>query len=79
MDANTSFFNRFIKDHKYCNLGVEKTNIWRSTGGGNNECGLSISSRFRKHLKPKLKGKHLKNPQQRLLLLNKYSGPFWMQ
>lgn len=69
MEANTSFFNPFIKDHKYCNSEVEKINIRRSTGGGNKEYGLSTFSRFRKHLKPKLTGKHLKNPQQRLLLL----------
>lgn len=77
MEANTSFSNPFIKGHKSCNSEVEKINKWRSTGGGNN--GLSIFSRFRKHLKPKLTGKHLKNPQQRLLLFNKNSGPFWMQ
>lgn len=53
MDANTSLFNCLIKDHKYCNLGVEETNIWGSAGGGNKECGLSIFSRFRKHLKLK--------------------------
>ena len=33
-------------------------------------------SRLRKHLKTKLTDKHFKNPQQRLLLLNKHSSPF---
>lgn len=54
MGANTSFSNPFIKDHKYYDSEVEREiNMWRGTGGGNKEHGLSIFTRFRKHLKPK--------------------------